>query len=195
VARGSLAPGAIASAAAAVAVALLLCACAGTPRIATPSGDATSSPGTAADARGAMIANALSMLGQPYRYAGAAPGGFDCSGLVFYAAAGAGLHLPRTASEQRRLGSAVSRRNLQPGDLIFMHLAGKKHPSRIELHVGIALGGQRFIHAPASGGRVRIDSIAATPYAEGFIAARRIIDGAAPAGTPSSRAEARGSAP
>jgi cell wall-associated NlpC family hydrolase len=155
------------------AAALLLAACAGTPRISTPRATTTgvqidgaqgaaASP-SASDARGVM-------LGQPYRYGGAAPGGFDCSGLVVYAAAGAGIHLPRTASEQRRLGSAVSRKNLEPGDLIFMHLARK------ELHVGIALDGARFIHAPSSGGRVRIDSIAAAPYAAGFIGARRVID-------------------
>jgi cell wall-associated NlpC family hydrolase len=162
------------------AAALLLAACAGTPRISTPRATTTgvqidgaqgaaASP-SASDARGVMIANAVGMLGQPYRYGGAAPGGFDCSGLVVYAAAGAGIHLPRTASEQRRLGSAVSRKNLEPGDLIFMHLARK------ELHVGIALDGARFIHAPSSGGRVRIDSIAAAPYAAGFIGARRVID-------------------
>jgi len=116
-----------------------------------------------------MIDNAIAMLGQPYKYGGAAPGGFDCSGLVVYAAAGAGIHLPRTASEQRQFGASVSRNHLQPGDLIFMHLARK------ELHVGIALDGARFIHAPSTGGRVRIDSIGAAPYAAGFIGARRVI--------------------
>ena len=50
-----------------------------------------------------------------------------------------------------------------------MHLAAK------ELHVGIAIDGARFIHAPSSGGRVRSDSIAAAPYRQGFIGARRII--------------------
>ncbi len=117
-----------------------------------------------------MIDHALAMLGQPYRWGGAAPGGFDCSGLVFYAAASTGVHLPRTASEQRRLGSSVSLKHLEPGDLIFMHL------SRKELHVGIALDGTRFIHAPSSGGRVHIDLINAAPYAAGFIGARRVID-------------------
>jgi cell wall-associated NlpC family hydrolase len=117
-----------------------------------------------------MIDNAMAMLGQPYRWGGAAPGGFDCSGLVFYAAAGAGVHLPRTASEQRRIGSSVSLKHLQAGDLIFMHL------SRKELHVGIALDNSRFIHAPSSGGRVRIDSIVVEPYAAGFIGARRVIE-------------------
>jgi len=161
------------------AAALLLAACAGTPRVSAPPAPApgvqiNAAPGSAVpsatEVRGVMIANALGMLGQPYRYGGAAPGGFDCSGLVFYAAAGAGVHLPRTANEQRWLGSAVSRKNLRAGDLIFMHLARK------ELHVGIALDGARFIHAPSTGGRVRIDSIAAAPYAAGFIGARRVIE-------------------
>ena len=119
-------------------------------------------------AREAMIDHALAMLGQPYRWGGAAPGGFDCSGLVFYAASSAGVHLPRTASEQRQLGFAVSLKHLEPGDLIFMHLAHK------ELHVGIALDATRFVHAPSRGGKVRIDSIASAPYAAGFIAARRL---------------------
>ncbi len=116
-----------------------------------------------------MIDHAMAMLGQPYKWGGAAPGGFDCSGLVYYAAAGAGIQLPRTANEQRRLGASVPRSHLAAGDLIFMHLARK------ELHVGIAIDGARFIHAPSSGGRVRIDSIAAAPYAAAFIGARRVI--------------------
>jgi cell wall-associated NlpC family hydrolase len=114
-----------------------------------------------------MVDNALSMLGQPYRYGGAEPGGFDCSGLVAYAAGGAGIRVPRTAIEQLRAGMPVARSDVRPGDLVFMHL------SRKELHVGIAIGGERFVHAPAAGGRVRIDSLAAPPYAGGFTAARR----------------------
>ena len=118
-----------------------------------------------------MIGYALNQVGQPYRWGGAAPGGFDCSGLVFYAAANAGVRLPRTANEQRHVGSAVSLKHLEPGDLIFMHL------SRKELHVGIALDNSRFVHAPSTGGHVRIDSITAAPYAAGFIGARRrVID-------------------
>lgn len=110
------------------------------------------------------------MLGQPYRFGGAAPGGFDCSGLVVYAANGAGIRVPRTAHEQLRLGKPIARRELQAGDLVFMHLAHK------ELHVGIAIDGGRFIHAPSTGGYVRVDSLAAAPYARGFVSARRIVD-------------------
>jgi cell wall-associated NlpC family hydrolase len=120
------------------------------------------------------VHTATSMIGQPYQFGGAAPGGFDCSGLVEYSAFSAGIHVPRTAAEQLRLGVPVSRTNLRPGDLIFMHLASK------ELHVGIALDGQLFVHAPSSGGHVRIDSLIAPPYAKGFIGARRVVSFAAP---------------
>jgi cell wall-associated NlpC family hydrolase len=118
-----------------------------------------------------MVNLAMSMLGQPYRYGGAAPGGFDCSGLVAYAANGAGIRLPRTAREQLRIGKPVAAADVRAGDLVFMHLAHK------ELHVGIAIGSGRFIHAPAKGGSIRIDSLAVPPYARGFLRARRIIDG------------------
>ena len=121
------------------------------------------------DLRGLMVDNAMSMLGQPYRYGGAAPGGFDCSGLVVYAANGAGIRMPRTTLEQLGMGLPIARGELRAGDLVFMHLAHK------ELHVGIAVDSDRFIHAPSRGGYIRIDSLAAPPYSRGFTSARRII--------------------
>jgi cell wall-associated NlpC family hydrolase len=124
---------------------------------------------TSADPRTVMVDRAMSMLGQPYRWGGAAPGGFDCSGLVAYAASGAGIRVPRTAHEQLAGGIPIARGDLQTGDLVFMRLAHK------ELHVGIAIDKERFIHAPSAGGRVRIDSLAAQPYAAGFLNARRLI--------------------
>ncbi len=123
-----------------------------------------SPPGGAA----AMVESATAMLGQPYRFGGAAPGGFDCSGLVSFAARSAGLIVPRTAHDQLRTGVRVGRRELEAGDLVFMRLAHK------QLHVGIAIGGGRFIHAPATGGRVRIDSLDSPPYSSGFLGARRL---------------------
>ena len=117
-----------------------------------------------------IVDSARAMLGQPYRFGGAAPGGFDCSGLVVYSAGAAGIHVPRTAHEQLHFGAAIGRAELAPGDLVFMHLAHK------ELHVGIAIDGDRFIHAPTSGGVVRVDSLAAAPYSRGFLSARRIVD-------------------
>jgi cell wall-associated NlpC family hydrolase len=137
------------------------------PRAPADAPSASTPPAAPRPAAAIMVDNALSMLGQPYRYGGAEPGGFDCSGLVAYAAGGAGIRVPRTAIEQLRAGMPVARSDVRPGDLVFMHL------SRKELHVGIAIGGERFVHAPAAGGRVRIDSLAAPPYAGGFTAARR----------------------
>jgi cell wall-associated NlpC family hydrolase len=122
------------------------------------------------DSRLLLIDVATAMLGQPYRWGGAAPGGFDCSGLVYYAAAGAGVRVPRTAHELEASGIRVARRDLRPGDLVFMHLTRK------ELHVGIMVDPVRFIHAPSTGRTVRIDAIDALPYREGFIEARRILN-------------------
>ena len=72
------------------------------------------------DAAAAMIESATAMLGQPYRFGGAAPGGFDCSGLVRFAAQSAGLALPRTAKQQLGTGLHVARRAIEPGDLVFI---------------------------------------------------------------------------
>ena len=121
------------------------------------------------DPRAVMVDRAKSMLGQPYRWGGDAPGGFDCSGLVVYAANGAGISVPRTAHEQLGTGTPVARGKVHEGDLVFMHLAHK------ELHVGIAIDDERFIHAPSRGGYVRIDSFTAPPYARSFLSARRIV--------------------
>ncbi len=122
------------------------------------------------DSRTRIVDGARAMLGQPYRWGGAAPGGFDCSGLVVYAMGGAGIRVPRTAQEQMHAGAPIARRALRPGDLVFMHLAHK------DLHVGIAIGNDRFVHAPSAGGYVRIDSLAAPPYAHAYLTARRIVD-------------------
>jgi cell wall-associated NlpC family hydrolase len=155
---------------------MALGACANAPRTSAPAALGTpiskaaaspANPGT--DPRTLMIDSATAMLGQPYRWGGAAPGGFDCSGLVMYAAAGAGVRVPRTTQEQRNFGVRVARRDLLPGDLVFMHLEHK------DLHVGIALDSEHFIHAPSRGGRVRIDLLDASPYANAFVTARRVI--------------------
>jgi cell wall-associated NlpC family hydrolase len=162
--------------AAAVVVSIALAACMSTPPRATAPVPAPAAPAVSTDAvhpppapRALLVDNALSMLGQPYRFGGAAPGGFDCSGLVVYAANGAGIRVPRTAREQLGTGRPVARGAVREGDLVFLHLARK------ELHVGIAIDGERFVHAPSAGGRVRVDSLAAPPYSKAFLSARRII--------------------
>jgi len=115
-----------------------------------------------------MVQTARGMLGVPYSFGGTEPDGFDCSGLVVYAANSVGISLPRTAREQMKRGIPVARDQLLAGDLVFMRL---KHR---QLHVGIAVDATHFIHAPSRGGRVRIDSLDATPYSHGYQAARRI---------------------
>jgi cell wall-associated NlpC family hydrolase len=124
----------------------------------------------APDARDLFTKAAIAMLKQPYRFGGNAPGGFDCSGLAQYAAAQAGLLLPRTTHEQQSSGSPVKFADMQTGDLVFFHL-----PPRDSLHVGIFLGDSRFIHAPSAGGHVRIDRVDAKPYSAGFQSARRVF--------------------
>jgi cell wall-associated NlpC family hydrolase len=120
------------------------------------------------DSASLFVDQALAMLGQPYLYGGAAPGGFDCSGLVVYAARQSGLLLPRRAQELMSVGTAVPRDQLRTGDLVFMHLAAK------ELHVGILLDDRRFVHAPSARGIVRIDTLDRDPYARGFLTGRRL---------------------
>jgi cell wall-associated NlpC family hydrolase len=146
---------------------LALSACAAQPRI--PASPAASASQPLADPRVLIVDAASAMIGQPYEFGGTAPGGFDCSGLVLYAASGAGIRVPRTAHEQLDVGVSVARADVSAGDLVFMHLSHK------ELHVGIAIDRDRFIHAPSTGGRVRIDSLAAPPYSKGFLSARRIV--------------------
>jgi len=104
--------------------------------------------GSAGDAVGRQVlAVAADQLGKPYRYGGAGPRGFDCSGLVQYAYGGAGITVPRTTTQQLRRARPVDR--LRPGDVVFFRI----EPPKIS-HVGIYAGNGRFIHAPSSGKRV-----------------------------------------
>ncbi len=105
-------------------------------------------------------------LGIPYRWGGSSPStGFDCSGFVMYLYRKVGVSLPHNAAMQYGHGRAVSRGNLRPGDLVFFNGLG---------HVGIYLGGGRFIHAPSSGDVVKISSLSESWYASRWVGARRI---------------------
>jgi len=117
----------------------------------------------------AIAAAARDALGAPYRYGGEGPDGFDCSGLVQYAHARAGLRVPRTVAQQRAEAAPVPQDALQPGDLLFFELGSWK-PS----HVGIYLGDRRFIHSPSSGERVRIDSLRQAYWREHLESAGRL---------------------
>jgi len=111
-----------------------------------------------------VVSIAEQYLGVPYRWGGASPSGFDCSGLVMYVFAQVGVSLPHSSYAQYGMGSAVSRDQLQPGDLVFFDGLG---------HVGIYVGGGSFIHAPHTGDVVKISSISGW-YASTYVGARRL---------------------
>jgi cell wall-associated NlpC family hydrolase len=103
-------------------------------------------------------ASAQKMVGKPYKYGGASPSGFDCSGLILFSYRQAGVSLPHNTEQQRRVAQRVKLAELKRGDLLFFDQEGKKHS-----HVGIYLGERRFVHAPSSGKHVRNDSLD-SPY-------------------------------
>jgi cell wall-associated NlpC family hydrolase len=106
------------------------------------------------------LAIARDMVGTPYRYGGADPRGFDCSGLVYYSYRKANIEVPRTAAEQYRQSTRVKISHMRPGDLVFFRISQDKLS-----HVGIYAGSGRFIHAPSSGKRVSYASLH-NPYWE-----------------------------
>ena len=101
--------------------------------------------------RGARAAlEASSMIGTPYRHGGSSPSGFDCSGLVVYSFAKAGVTgLPHSAAALEQRVRTISLAELAPGDLLFFQLDEKKTS-----HVGIYVGDRAFVHAPSRGKRV-----------------------------------------
>lgn len=111
---------------------------------------------------------ASSMVGKPYRFGGNSPRGFDCSGLVHYSYRNAGISVPRSTNTQRSQSRRVSRTSIQSGDLLFFNQEGK-----YSSHVGIYLGNNRFVHAPSSGKRVRVDSLSDDYWKKHFVDARR----------------------
>jgi len=154
---------------------VLLFACSGTPgptpkTAATPGkgAEAVRSGSTARDTGAIALEIARSMLGVAYRYGGANPRGFDCSGLVQYSYAKAGLKLPRTSQDIFRASQLVSPGDLQAGDLVFFTISSKKIA-----HVGIYAGNNRFIHAPSSGKGVSYASLRAPYWKNRLVAAGR----------------------
>jgi len=124
------------------------------------------------DKASTVALQALAYLGVPYRAAGLSPQtGFDCSGLVAYVyREGAGVALPRNSFELSRVGQPIDRTALKPGDLVFYNTQHRDYS-----HVGIYLGENRFIHAPASGGEVRVENLRADYWIRRYNGARRVI--------------------
>jgi len=154
----------------ALALIALLPGCGSSPHRAEPPLEA----GTPrADAANAVLFRAIALVGTPYHYGGNTPdSGFDCSGLVGYVFRdAAGMNLPRTSAEMGDLDARrVDRDELQAGDLVFF--AEGRHIS----HVGIYVGELRFVHAPNTGGTVRLDRLDAPWWSAHFVYGKRVLD-------------------
>ncbi len=114
---------------------------------------------------------AIMTLDTDYRYGGRSlANGFDCSGLVAYVFKSAwGLDLPHNSRAQSEVGIPIEADALRPGDLVFYNTAHRPYS-----HVGIYLGDGKFIHAPRTGARVRIESLYKRYWTRRFDGARRI---------------------
>lgn len=121
-----------------------------------------------------LVRYGLDYLGVRYRRGGTSrETGLDCSGLVQNVFRKAlGLSLPRTARDMSRLGTQIGKQDLQPGDLVFFNTMRRQFS-----HVGIYVGNNQFLHAPSSGGKVRIDNMTQKYWTARFNGARRLVDG------------------
>jgi cell wall-associated NlpC family hydrolase len=120
----------------------------------------------------AVLMRAISLVGTPYRYGGNTPdGGFDCSGLVTYVYRDMlDLRLPRTSRELAAWqGPRIPEDRLSTADLVFFGQAGQVS------HVGIYVGEGRFVHAPSTGGTVRLDRLDGPYWREHYTGARRVL--------------------
>jgi cell wall-associated NlpC family hydrolase len=136
-------------------------------------GALVAAPAATRSSKGQEIANyAKTLVGSPYVYGGSSPSGFDCSGFTSYVYKQFGYSINRTASTQLDNGKAVSKSELQPGDLVmFKKGSGSSRAS----HVGIYIGNNQFVHASTARVGVIISSMSESYYATGFVGARRII--------------------
>lgn len=117
-----------------------------------------------------IVLEALGQVGRPYRYGGADPEGFDCSGLVQYVFAQAGVKVPRSSREQHAAGDEIDLDEAEPGDLLFYRISGKVD------HVAIYLGDGEAIHAPATGRKIIVASIALPYWKDRFVDAVRVLE-------------------
>ena len=150
--------------------ALALCACIPRPRPSAHYEPPPHRPG--APNANDILFRAIGLVGTPYRYGGTTPqSGFDCSGLVGYVFRDvAGVDLPRTAQDIGSLDAPrVARKQLESGDVVLFGT------SRHIDHIGIYVGRGRFVHAPNSGGTVRLDELDGVYWNEHYAGALRLL--------------------
>jgi len=125
------------------------------PTLATPDADVVVA-GAPSEVVATAIRTALAQIGDPYVYGAAGPNSFDCSGLTMFAYAAAGVSLPHSSAAQSRMGQAVSRSELQPGDLVYFY-------SPVS-HVGLYIGDGMMVHARTFGQPVAVTSVDQAGY-------------------------------
>ena len=151
---------------------LLLAACGSSPTRKVGAGD-TVHTRAAHEKASEVVLFSLGLINTGYRFGGKNPeAGLDCSGMVSYVFdQAANLRLQGSAADLARLGRAVDMAQMQPGDLVFFNTGNRPHS-----HVGIYIGEGRFIHAPNSRGKVRIDSLTNGWFAARFEEARNYFE-------------------
>lgn len=143
--------------------------------IASRGGEASRNISEQNAAKGEEIAKySKKFLGVPYKWGGATPKGFDCSGLTYYIYKQFGITLDRTASGQATQGVLVDKSELRPGDLIFFDTEGE-NDGQIT-HDGLYIGDNKFIHSANSKTAVRITDLADSYYTKTYVKAKRIIN-------------------
>jgi cell wall-associated NlpC family hydrolase len=157
----------------------------GAPRTAHPTAPNPTSPSATPPAGGgatpsraaggspiaySVTGTALSLRGAPYKSGGSDPSGFDCSGFVRYVFSQHGVNVPRTVTEQFRAGKAIDQQHVEAGDLVFFTTVAPGAS-----HVGIAIGGDEFVHAPSGAGEVKVERMSAPYWSTRFVGARRVL--------------------
>jgi cell wall-associated NlpC family hydrolase len=121
-----------------------------------------------------LLGKAMQLIGVKYRYGGTSPEtGLDCSGYVQYVYKSAvGVSLPRTASQQARVGENIGTQDVRPGDMVFFNTRGFSNS-----HVGIYVGNGMFVHSPNSRSKVRFDTLDSGYWKKHYTGARRVSKG------------------
>ncbi|MBT9523547.1 MAG: C40 family peptidase [Dechloromonas sp.] len=154
--------------------ALLLAACSGpAPRSSDSAETITQASRSVSEKGNEVVFYAMGLIDTGYRFGGKNPeAGLDCSGMISYIyGRAAGLKVQGSAADIARNGRAINRAELRPGDLVFFNTLNRSFS-----HVGIFIGDARFIHAPSTNGKVRIDRLSDSYYASRFEAARTLFD-------------------
>lgn len=123
-----------------------------------------------------ILLTAYSQVGTPYQFGGTSPDrGFDCSGFTRWVFAQNGIQLPRSSSEQFRIGRPVAKEDVRPGDLLIY----KRYRNSSSTHVGIYVGDGRYIHSPSKGKTVMESDAFSGSAGVRFIGARRVFEDSA----------------